>query len=243
MSVIKKFRIKSFKKQKAVISFQKVSITFGRRIVLDEINFNINQGEIFGMLGPNGVGKSTIFNLITGLVKPDSGKVIIENSDVTGLPISLRTTKFGIGYCPQYSGYFHNLSVLENLKAVGEILIKDEKDRKSKIDELTGDFELENTLDLKAKNLSGGQKARVVFTSLYIQNPNFIFFDEPTNNLDIESVNALIDAINNFIGGILIITHDIKLINKTNCQIYICKNKNIIKFDGTIDDYQNYLTN
>ena len=161
MSVIKKFRIKSFKKQQAVINFQKVSITFGKRIVLDEINFKINQGEIFGMLGPNGVGKSTIFNLITGLVKPDSGKVIIENSDVTGLPISLRTTKFGIGYCPQYSGYFHNLTVLENLKAVGEILIKDEKDRKSKIDELIGDFELENTLDLKAKNLSGGQKKKV----------------------------------------------------------------------------------
>ena len=81
MSIIKKFRIKSFKKQQAVINFQKVSITFGKRIVLDEINFNINQGEIFGMLGPNGVGKSTIFNLITGLVKPDSGKVIIENSE------------------------------------------------------------------------------------------------------------------------------------------------------------------
>ncbi len=85
MSVIKKFRIKSFKKQQAVISFQKVSISFGKRIVLDEINFNINQGEIFGMLGPNGVGKSTIFNLITGLIKPDSGKVLIEKSNVTNL--------------------------------------------------------------------------------------------------------------------------------------------------------------
>ena len=157
MSNIKKFRIKSFKKQQSIINFRKISISFGKRIVLDQINFNINQGEIFGMLGPNGVGKSTIFNLITGLIKPDSGNVIIENSDVTELPISLRTTKFGIGYCPQYSGYFHNLTVLDNLNAVGEILIKDKKDRKSKIDELIGDFELENTQDLKAKNLSGGQ--------------------------------------------------------------------------------------
>ena len=158
MSVIKKFRIKSFKKQKQVIALNKVTVSFAKRIVLDQISFNINQGEIFGMLGPNGVGKSTIFNLICGLIKPDSGKILMDNSDVTDLPISLRTSKYGIGYYPQYSGYFHNLSVLENLKAVGEILIKDEKDRKSKIDELLGDFELENALSIKARNLSGGQK-------------------------------------------------------------------------------------
>ena len=191
MSIIKKFRIKSFKKQQAVINFQKVSITFGKRIVLDEINFSINQGEIFGMLGPNGVGKSTIFNLITGLVKPDSGKVIIENLDVTALPISSRTTKFGIGYCPQYSGYFHNLSVLENLKAVGEILIKDGKDRKSKIDELIGDFELENTLDLKAKNLSGGQKKKLAISLSLIGNPKILLLDEPFAALDILSISNL----------------------------------------------------
>ena len=83
MSVIKKFRIKSFKKQQAVINFQKVSITFGKRIVLDEINFNINQGEIFGMLGPNGVGKSTIFHIITWLKDPSYGKVIIKGVDCT----------------------------------------------------------------------------------------------------------------------------------------------------------------
>tara|TARA_B100000686_G_C16772442_1_gene966111 strand:+ start:1693 stop:2469 length:777 start_codon:yes stop_codon:yes gene_type:complete len=191
MSNIKKFRIKSFKKQQSIIKFRKISISFGKRIVLDQINFNINQGEIFGMLGPNGVGKSTIFNLITGLIKPDSGNVIIENSDVTELPISLRTTKFGIGYCPQYSGYFHNLTVLDNLNAVGEILIKDKKDRKSKIDELIGDFELENTLDLKAKNLSGGQKKKLAISLSLIGNPKILLLDEPFAALDILSISNL----------------------------------------------------
>ena len=113
-----------------------VTVAFGGVKALNDVSFSVNQGEIFGMLGPNGVGKSTIFNLICGLIRPDSGKILMDNVDVTDLPISLRTTKYGIGYCPQYSGYFHNLSILENLKAVGEILIKDEKDRKSKIDEL-----------------------------------------------------------------------------------------------------------
>ena len=167
MSVIKKFRIKSFKKQRPVIALEKISVSFGNRIVLDEISFNINQGEIFGMLGPNGVGKSTIFNLICGLIKPDNGKILMDNFDVTDLPISARTSKYGIGYCPQYSGYFHNLSVIENLKAVGEILIKDEKNRKSKIDELIGDFELENSLSLKAKNLSGGQKKKISYFTIF----------------------------------------------------------------------------
>jgi len=191
MSIIKKFRIKSFKKQKQVISLDKISVSFGKRIVLDEISFNINQGEIFGMLGPNGVGKSTIFNLICGLIKPDSGKILMDNSDVTGLPISLRTSKYGIGYCPQYSGYFHNLSVLENLKAVGEILIKDEKDRKSKIDELIGDFELENALLIKARNLSGGQKKKLAISLSLIGNPKLLLLDEPFAALDILSISNL----------------------------------------------------
>ena len=109
------------------------------------------------MIGGDQLKNKTYSEAIQQMIENEEVEEVIENSDVTGLPISLRTTKFGIGYCPQYSGYFHNLSVLENLKAVGEILIKDEKDWKSKIDELIGDFEWENTLVLKANILSGGQ--------------------------------------------------------------------------------------
>ena len=80
MAIIKKFRIKSYKKPNSIISFENVSLSYGNRLILDNINFRINEGEIYGMLGPNGVGKSTIFNLITGLIKPDNGKIKINNT-------------------------------------------------------------------------------------------------------------------------------------------------------------------
>ena len=91
MAIIKKFRIKSFKNLNTVIEFENVSLSYGERLILDNINFKINQGQVFGMLGPNGVGKSTIFNLITGLIKPKSGRILINGKDATTYPIYLRT--------------------------------------------------------------------------------------------------------------------------------------------------------
>ena len=133
MAIIKKFRIKSFKNQKPLVSLKKISLSFGKRQILEDISFKINRGEILGMLGPNGVGKSTIFNLITGLIKPDYGKVYFDSTDATNYPIYLRTAKFKIGYVPQHGGYFHDLTLLENLKAIAEIVIKDDKERNVKI--------------------------------------------------------------------------------------------------------------
>ena len=91
MAVIKKFRIKSFKKQKPIVSLKKISLSFGKRQILDNINFEVNQGQILGLLGPNGVGKSTIFNLITGLIKPAYGSIIFNGIDATNYPIYERT--------------------------------------------------------------------------------------------------------------------------------------------------------
>ena len=100
MGVIKKFRIKSFKNPQPLISIENISLSFGKRKILDNVSFKINHGQILGMLGPNGVGKSTIFNLITGLIKPSYGKIKFEGIDVVNYPIYLRTTKFKIGYVP-----------------------------------------------------------------------------------------------------------------------------------------------
>ena len=105
MAIIKKFRIKSFKEVNSIIEFEKVSLAYGNRLILDNINFKINEGQIFGMLGPNGVGKSTIFNLITGLINPKNGKIKINNEDATKYPVYLRTKKFKVGYVPQYGGF------------------------------------------------------------------------------------------------------------------------------------------
>ena len=87
MGIIKKFRIKSFKNTSTILEFKNISLSYGNRLILDNINFKINEGEIFGMLGPNGVGKSTIFNLITGLIPPKYGKILINGHDVTSFPI------------------------------------------------------------------------------------------------------------------------------------------------------------
>ena len=125
MAIIKKFRIKSFKKKKSIVSFKKVSLSFGNRRIINEISFDVNLGEILGILGPNGVGKSTIFNLITGLITPKYGKIKINGEDVSQIPIYLRTKKFKVGFVPQYGGFFNDLTLHDNLKAISEIVIED----------------------------------------------------------------------------------------------------------------------
>ena len=163
MVIIKKFRIKSFKQKKSILSLKNISLSIQKRQILENISFDINQGEIFGMLGPNGVGKSTIFNLITGLIKPDNGQIFIKNEKVNDYPIYLRTSKFKIGYVPQYGGYFYDLTLIQNLNAVAEILIKDSRSRSEKINYLISKFELSQISDIKARFLSGGQKKKVSY--------------------------------------------------------------------------------
>ena len=169
MAIIKKFRIKSFKKNKILVALKKISLSFGERRILEDISFNINEGEILGMLGPNGVGKSTIFNIITGQTKPNSGSIFFDKINATNYPIYLRTTKFKIGYVPQYGGYFHDLTLMENLKAIAEILISDPSRRIYKINELISKFELDSVLNVKAKFLSGGQKKKVGYRFSFIR--------------------------------------------------------------------------
>ena len=151
MAIIKKFRIKSFKNINSIIEFNNISLSYGNRLILDNLNFKINEGQIFGMLGPNGVGKSTIFNLITGLINPNSGRIKITGQDVTNFPIYLRTKKFKVGYVPQYGGFFNELTLHDNLKAISEIVIENKNYRFERINYLISKFELDNLKDIKAK--------------------------------------------------------------------------------------------
>ena len=197
MAIIKKFRIKSFKKNKPLVKLEKISLSFSKRQILEDINFNINKGEILGMLGPNGVGKSTIFNLITGLLKPDFGSIIIDNENVLDYPISERTRKFKIGYVPQYGGYFHDLTLMENLKAVSEILIDNAPDRSIKIDELISKFELDPIVNVQGKFLSGGQKKKLVIALALMGNPKVLLLDECFAALDVLTIKMLQELIVN----------------------------------------------
>ena len=197
MAVIKKFRIKSFKTINSIIEFKDISLAYGNRLILDKINFSINEGQIFGMLGPNGVGKSTIFNLITGLVMPKEGKILINGQDATKFPIYLRTKKFKVGYVPQYGGYFNDMTLLDNLKAISEIVIENKNSRQNKIDYLITKFELENIKEVKAKFLSGGQKKKLVIALSLLSDPKVLLLDECFAALDVITIKMLQEIIVN----------------------------------------------
>ena len=197
MAIIKKFRIKSFKNINSIIEFENISLTYGNRLILDNINFKINEGQIFGMLGPNGVGKSTIFNLITGLIKPASGKIKISGEDVTEYPIYLRTKKFKVGYVPQYGGFFNDLTLHDNLKAISEIVIQDKNYRSERINFLISRFELDNMKDIKAKFLSGGQKKKLVIALSLLSEPSVLLLDECFAALDVLTIKMLQEIIVN----------------------------------------------
>ncbi len=197
MAIIKKFRIKSFKNVNSIIEFENVSLSYGNRLILDNISFKINEGQIFGMLGPNGVGKSTIFNIITGLVKPGSGKIKISNENVMNYPIYLRTKKFKVGYVPQYGGFFNDLSLHDNLKAISEIVIDNKSYRAERIDYLISKFELDNLKDIKAKFLSGGQKKKLVIALSLLSEPKVLLLDECFAALDVLTIKMLQEIIVN----------------------------------------------
>ena len=197
MAIIKKFRIKSFKNINTIIEFENISLSYGNRLILDNINFKINEGQIFGMLGPNGVGKSTIFNLITGLINPGSGKIKISGEDVTDYPVYLRTKKFKVGYVPQYGGYFNDLTLHQNLKAISEIVIDNKNYRSERINYLISKFELDNLKDIKAKFLSGGQKKKLVIALSLLSEPKVLLLDECFAALDVLTIKMLQEIIVN----------------------------------------------
>ena len=202
MSNIKKFRIKSFKnKEKSILTLEKISLKFGRKIILDNLNLKLNNGQILGLLGPNGVGKSTIFNLITGLLSPDFGSITINSKIVNKYPIYKRTLKFKIGFVPQYGGFFHELTVYENLKAIAEITLKEANIREEKINSLISKFELDAMRDIKAKFLSGGQKKKLVIAIALIADPKILLLDEPFAALDLMTIKALQEIIVNLQGN------------------------------------------
>ena len=188
MDNVKKFRIKYYKDSNSVLELNKIFFKFGRKIILDNLNLNLKYGEILGLLGPNGAGKSTIFNLITGLISPNYGSISINSEKVNDFPIYQRAIKFKIGFVPQYGGYFHDLTVYENLKAISELTIKNQSYRNEKINSLISQFELDSITDIKADFLSGGQKKKLVIAMALISEPKILLLDEPFAALDILTI-------------------------------------------------------
>ena len=171
-----------------MLTITDLSKSYGDRLILDHLNLTINAGEVYGLLGPNGAGKSTIFNLITGLISPNYGSISINSEKVNDFPIYQRAIKFKIGFVPQYGGYFHDLTVYENLKAISELTIKNQSYRNEKINSLISQFELDSITDIKADFLSGGQKKKLVIAMALISEPKILLLDEPFAALDILTI-------------------------------------------------------
>jgi lipopolysaccharide export system ATP-binding protein len=191
MTTIKKFRVISYKKDNSTLILENLSLKFGKLVVLDNLNLTLSSGQILGLLGSNGAGKSSIFNLIIGLIKPNSGLIKINSFIVNKFPIYERALKFKIGFVPQTGGFFHNLTVYENFKAISEINIFDENLRKEKINSLLYKFELDNLKNTKSNLLSGGQKKKLVIALALISDPKILLLDEPFAALDVMTIKML----------------------------------------------------
>jgi len=195
MPSLKKFRVIAFKKGSEILEIENLSLKFGKLTVLDGLNLKLNAGQILGLLGPNGVGKSTIFNLIMGLIKPNSGLIKINSKIVNNVPVYERALKFKVGFVPQIGGYFHDLTVYENLLAIAEINIINKSYRKEKIDSLISKFELDPITNIKANFLSGGQKKKLVIALSLIPDPEILLLDEPFAALDVMTIKILQEII------------------------------------------------
>ena len=209
MAIIKKFRIKSFKNINSVIEFDNVSMSFGNRLILENISFKINERTILGLLGPNGAGKSTIFNIITGLIKPKKGIIKILGEDATEYPVYIRAKKFHTGYVPQYGGAFADLTLHDNLKAISEIVIDDKNYRTERINYLISKLELERLKDIKYRDLSGGEKKKCVIGLALLSRPKILLLDEPFSALDVLTIKMLQELI-------------VQLQQENNITILIC---------------------
>jgi len=192
--------------------------------ILEKVDFGLDLDSRITIVGPNGAGKSTFINLLVGNLNPVNGHILKNHS----LRFAYYNQHF-IDVLPM------DKTPIEYLKSIKELPDQD-------IRKLLGSVGLEGIAHIKnIGQLSGGQKSRVVLVSCQMMDPHILILDEPTNHLDIESINGLIDAINNFKGGVVIVSHDMELITRTNCVLWVCENKKIKKFDGDYDDYRNQI--
>lgn len=185
---------------------------FGRRVVVDNVNLQINQGEIVGLLGPNGAGKTTTFNMIVGLLQPKYGDIVLDDTVITDLPMYQRA-RMGISFLCQEPSVFRKLKVVENLIAVFEIVGVKGPEAEKKADTLLSDYNLVHVRNQKAYTLSGGERRRVEIARALISDPKFLLLDEPFTGIDPIARAELQDVILNLKGqgiGVLISDHNVR---------------------------------
>ena len=212
-----------------ILKIEKIIKKYKKKKILNNISFKVSQGEIIGILGSNGSGKTTIFQIIIGIIKPNSGSIYLNKKNITKFPIYKRS-KNGIGYLSQEPFIFRNLTVKENIELVLEI--KKEKKEKKKIKKILQKFNIEKIKNNLGKTLSGGERKKTEIARSIIMNPKFLILDEPFSGVDpieIEKIKNNIIKFKQKGGGIIITDHNInEILSITNKLYFISKGK-IIK--------------
>jgi lipopolysaccharide export system ATP-binding protein len=201
----------------------------GRRVV-DGVTIKVSPGQVVGLLGPNGAGKTTTFYLITGLIKPDEGEILVNGNDITQLPMYLRARQ-GIGYLPQEPSVFRKLSVEENILAILETLPLTKEEQRKRAESLTKELGISHLKEQKAYSLSGGERRRVEIARALASSPNFLLMDEPFTGIDpimVADIQEIVFQLKRKGLGIIITDHNVRETLQITDITYIISNGKIL---------------
>ena len=204
---------------------------YGARLVNDNVSYQVEQGEIVGLLGPNGAGKTTSFYMAVGLVKPNSGKVYLDDADITNLPMYKRA-RLGLGYLAQEASVFRTLTVEENIKAVLEMTNLPKAEQRQKVEELLEEFHLQHVRKSKGMVLSGGERRRTEIARALAVDPKFILLDEPFAGVDpiaVEDIQSIVAKLKHKNIGILITDHNVNETLSITDRAYLLFEGKILK--------------
>ena len=196
----------------AGLSVRSIAKAYDRRAVLHDVSLTVSRGEVVGLLGPNGAGKTSCFYSVMGLVKPDSGRIFLDDEDITSLPMYRRAI-LGLGYLPQETSIFRGLTVEDNIMAVLEVAEPDRQARRDRLEQLLGEFGLTGLRESSAMALSGGERRRCEIARALAADPSIMLLDEPFAGIDpisIADIRDLVKELKKRDIGVLITDHNVR---------------------------------
>ncbi|HJO21233.1 MAG TPA: LPS export ABC transporter ATP-binding protein [Candidatus Marinimicrobia bacterium] len=214
-----------------ILSATNLKKQYGQKNVVNNIDINLKKGEIVGLLGPNGAGKTTTFYMITGMIRPSSGTILLDDSDITSLPMYKRA-RMGIGYLAQEPSIFGKLTVENNLKIVLETVLPKDVDQNNLIDELLDQFNITKLRNSLGSSLSGGERRRVEICRTLALNPDFVLLDEPFAGVDpiaVEDIQQMIMSLKEKNIGVLITDHNVRETLSITDRSYLLHSGEILK--------------